>query len=76
MTLDRAPAIQQVPEFSDLVVNFLMSLDVKPATVYYYQRCLKQYTSWISEMGWDPVQVQREDILNYKRNLIESGGDL
>ncbi|MBA7522695.1 Tyrosine recombinase XerD [subsurface metagenome] len=72
MTLDRAP-VQQMPEFSDLVANFLMSLDVKPATVAYYARCFKQYTGWINETGITPVQISREDIISYKRALIDSG---
>ena len=67
MTLSRAPVLQ-VPEFSGLVANFLISLDVKPATVYYYQRCLKQYTNFLTTEGINPVQVQREDIINYKIN--------
>jgi len=73
MTIERAPVIQQMPEFSDLVANFLMSLDVKPQTVAYYARCFKQFTEWINETGLDPVQVTREDLIQYKRFLINSG---
>ncbi len=65
--------VQKPVEFSDLIANFLLSLDVKPATVYYYQRCLKQYTNFLTTGGLDPVQVQREDLISYKRTLIESG---
>ena len=72
MTINRAPVLQ-VPEFSDLIANFLLSLDVKPATVAYYQRCLKQYTDYLTKTGLDPVQVQREDLIQYKRTLINSG---
>ena len=73
MTIDPRPAIQQVPEFSDLVDKFLLSLDVSPKTVSYYARCFKQFTAWINETGLNPVQVTREDLINYKRALIDSG---
>jgi len=58
MTIDyQAPTVQYIPEFSDLVAAFLMSLDVSPKTTAYYARCFKQFTRWISETGLDPVQV-------------------
>ena len=73
MTIDSRAPVLQVPEFSELVNNFLLSLDVSPKTVAYYARCFKQFTSWIHETGLDPVQVTREDLIQYKRTLIGSG---
>ena len=72
MTITQAPALQ-VPDFSDLVNKFLMSLDVAPKTVAYYARCFKQYTAWMSKEGINPVQVQKESLIEYKRALIDSG---
>jgi len=75
-TIDSRAPVLQVPSLrttSDLVAAFLMSLDVSPKTVAYYARCFKQFTSWISETGLDPIQVTREDLINYKRALIDSG---
>lgn len=45
--------------------------DAAPDTIKTYQRRIAQYFTWCSEKSLSPALVIREDILNYRRYLIE-----
>lgn len=56
----------------DRVEDFLRSLDVAERSRATYTRSLKQFISWLAETGRHTLELQREDILDYKEYLQSS----
>lgn len=54
------------------VEDFLKSLDVSERSRATYARSLKQFILWLYETGRNTLELQREDILEYKEYLAES----
>ena len=54
------------------VEDFLKSLDVSERSRATYARSLKQFILWLYETGRNTLELQREDILDYKEYLAES----
>lgn len=54
------------------VEDFLKSLDVSERSRSTYARSLKQFILWLYETGRNTLELQREDILEYKEYLAES----
>ena len=52
-----------------LIEDFLADLDISDSSRYTYTRSLKQFILWIHETGKDRLDLQREDILEYKAYL-------
>lgn len=59
------------PSPGDMAEDFLASLDVSESTKATYTRSLKQFIGWLDETGRQSLQLQREDILEYKLTLKE-----
>lgn len=53
------------------VEDFLKSLDVSERSRATYARSLKQFILWLYETGRNTLELQREDILEYKEYLAE-----
>jgi integrase/recombinase XerD len=49
--------------------DFLDSLDVSASSKATYTRSLKQFIGWLQDTGRQSLQLQREDILEYKDSL-------
>lgn len=61
----------QKPSLVDLISSFLSSQDISGSSRDTYSRSLKQFTSWLYETGKaGRLDLQREDILDYKDYLI------
>ena len=56
-----------------VVGMFIASQDVKESSRSLYTRTLSQYFLWIEREGKDLQTLSREDILEYKDSLLESG---
>lgn len=54
------------------VEDFLKSLDVSERSRATYARSLKQFILWLYETDRNTLELQREDILDYKEYLAES----
>lgn len=75
MTMDiiegQAREITYQPPPGDIAEDFLASLDVAESSKGTYTRSLRQFIGWLDETGRQSLQLEREDILAYKRELIE-----
>jgi integrase/recombinase XerD len=58
---------------ASLVEDFILSLDVSPASRKQYKRTLKQYFNWIIENSYDLSEISRADLIRYKEDLLSSG---
>lgn len=67
----QAREITYLPSPGDMAVSFLASLDVAESSKGTYTRSLRQFIGWLDETGRQSLQLQREDILAYKRGLLE-----
>ncbi len=54
------------------VEDFLRSLDVSEKSRATYTRSLKQFITWLADTGRNTLELQREDILDYKEYLLGS----
>ena len=54
-----------------LAEDFLASMDVSASSRATYTRSLKQFMEWLQDTGRDSLQLQREDILDYKAFLLD-----
>lgn len=67
----KAREITYQPPPGDIAEDFLASLDVAESSKGTYTRSLRQFIGWLDETGRQSLQLQREDILAYKRGLLE-----
>ena len=76
MTMDiiegQAREITYQPATEAVAEDFLASLDVAESSKDTYTRSLRQFISWLDDTGRQSLQLQREDILAYKRYLKDS----
>lgn len=56
-----------------LIATFVASQDVKESSRKLYTRTLTQFFKWVEETGRVMANMTREDILDYKDSLTESG---
>jgi len=54
------------------VEDFLRSLDVSEKSRATYTRSLKQFIGWLADTCRNTLELQREDILDYKEYLLGS----
>ncbi len=64
-----ASGIQLRMAAADMAEDFLASLDVSDSSRATYTRSLKQFMGWLKDTGRQSLQLQREDILEYKASL-------
>lgn len=64
--------ISTVSQPESKVEDFLKSLDVSERSRATYARSLRQFILWLYETGRNTLELQREDILDYKEYLAES----
>ena len=64
--------ISTVSQPESKVEDFLKSLDVSERSRATYARSLRQIILWLYETGRNTLELQREDILDYKEYLAES----
>ncbi len=58
---------------SEIITEWITSLDVMPATRDDYQRKVKLWFRWLASIKVDPREPQRLHVLDYKRHLIQEG---
>lgn len=64
--------ISTISQPESKVEDFLKSLDVSERSRATYARSLRQFILWLYETGRNTLELQREDILDYKEYLAES----
>lgn len=67
--------LQNRASLAELLERFILAQDVAPSSKRTYRRQLKQFMRWLEETArlQDLDQLQREDILAYKQDLLDSG---
>jgi integrase/recombinase XerC/integrase/recombinase XerD len=53
------------------MARFIGSQDVSPNSKRLYTRTLRQYFNWVSRRGYDLRSITREEILEYKQDLLD-----
>ena len=69
----QTPRISGIGDWREIVGKFIASQDVKDSSRSLYTRTLSQFFLWIEREGRDLNALTREDILEYKDNLLSSG---
>ena len=62
-----------ISNWREVVGMFIASQDVRDSSRNLYTRTLSQFFLWIEKTGKDIKHLNREDILEYKDSLLESG---
>ena len=66
----KAPTAPTIEEMMDICIS---SLDVTPGSRASYRRALKQYFIWIDKKGYRLQDMTRQNIIEYKEDLLASG---
>lgn len=66
-------SISQIKDWRTILAIFISGQDVKESSRNLYTRTLTQYFLWIEKTGRSLDYLTREDILEYKDNLLSSG---
>jgi len=61
------------PTQEEIVKHFINTQDVKESSKRLYSRTLKQFTNWAKDKGLGLDELKREDILEYKTELLDRG---
>lgn len=61
------------PTQEEIVEHFINSQDVKESSKKLYERTMRQFTLWAKDKGLGLDELKREDILEYKRELLAKG---
>jgi len=66
--------VKRAPQTAEeLLTAFVMAQDVKPNSRESYRRTLRQFFNWVERHGYNLTQLTREDLLEYKADLLASG---
>ncbi len=58
---------------ADVRAAYLADLDAAPKTIQTYKRALKAYEAYLDSRGMGALDATRDDVLAYKRGMIEAG---
>jgi integrase/recombinase XerC/integrase/recombinase XerD len=61
------------PRLEDIINKFIVTQDVKQNSKELYRRTLKQYFKWVEKNNYNLSDVTREEIIQYKADLLEAG---
>jgi len=66
-------ALQAPTRIAELIDSFIQAQDVKQNSKRLYRRTLSRYLSWVNAKGYLLSEITRNQVLEYKQDLLASG---